>query len=186
MKRIGLTCSSFFLIFLCFMSCEKKIFWNNKTTYRVNHYRQTCVGVGPRLCYLVQEEDNLTVDWSFFYSGFQGFTYEWGYVYDLKIRRRERISTPADASKYIYKLVEVIDRQKADPDEEFEINIVNHMDHYVFGDTIEGFVLFDDIEIDCGNLCQDLSIMLDTAESLSGVFKHKDAETIELVELMIT
>ncbi|GGB53665.1 hypothetical protein GCM10011502_28600 [Oceanisphaera marina] len=66
-----------------------------------------CVGVGPMKC--------LIVDDAFFYDRIQGFDFEPGYEYQLKIEQRQRFSpsnVPADASLYEYRLVDVLSKIK--------------------------------------------------------------------------
>ena len=64
-----------------------------------------CVGVGPMKC--------MVVDGSFFYSQIEGFGHEEGYVYRLRIEKYEAYpgrEPPQDASKYDYRLIEVISK----------------------------------------------------------------------------
>ncbi|MFC2123457.1 DUF4377 domain-containing protein [Bacteroidota bacterium] len=183
MKWTGLASILSLMIILGVFSCER-IFWMNKETIRINHYRQSCGGVGAHLCYLAQKENKIgSFEWTYF-SGVRGFNYEWGYVYDIEIKRKKMSDNIADAGEYSYKLIEVLDKQRAGPDEEFEIYLFLGPEPCVYGDTVEGFTLFDEMDIDCGDLCIDLSNMLDTAKLLTGVFKHKDEETIELMKLI--
>ena len=65
-----------------------------------------CVGVGPMKC--------LEVDGLLFYESIRGFEHEEGYSYRLKIERYDafpgRKEPPQDASKYGYRLIEVISK----------------------------------------------------------------------------
>ena len=65
-----------------------------------------CVGVGPRKC--------LEVDGKLFYDGIDGFKHEEGHTYRLKIERYdafpEEEEPPQDASRYGYRLIEVISK----------------------------------------------------------------------------
>ncbi|NCP67655.1 DUF4377 domain-containing protein [bacterium] len=65
-----------------------------------------CMGVGPMEC--------LVVDGLNWYDQIEGFEFEAGYNYELKIERFNRPEpVPADAGAYTYKLVEVISKTKA-------------------------------------------------------------------------
>ena len=67
-----------------------------------------CVGVGAMKC--------MVVDGSFFYSRVEGFDYEEGYVYRLRIEKFEAYpgrEPPQDASRYGYRLIEVISKTPA-------------------------------------------------------------------------
>ncbi len=70
---------------------------------------QDCVGLGPRQC--------MVVDGELFYEGIDGFDYERGYVYRLKMERYDawpgEEEPPQDASRYGYRLVEVIEKVRA-------------------------------------------------------------------------
>ena len=65
-----------------------------------------CVGLGPRKC--------LEVDGHFFYEGIDGFKHDEGYTYRLKIERYDAFpgqkEPPQDASRYGYRLIEVISK----------------------------------------------------------------------------
>ncbi|MBR9857074.1 MAG: DUF4377 domain-containing protein [Gammaproteobacteria bacterium] len=79
-------------------------------TVTVGPQRVHCVGVGPMQC--------LVVDGGLFYDRIQGFEFEPGYQQTLRIERRQRFTpatAPADASLYQYRLLQVLDKQKAQP-----------------------------------------------------------------------
>ncbi len=68
-----------------------------------------CVGVGPMKC--------MVVDGNFFYESIEGFDYEEGYVYELRIEKYDawpgEKEPPQDASMYGYRLIEVISKTPA-------------------------------------------------------------------------
>ena len=65
-----------------------------------------CVGVGPRKC--------LEVNGELFYESIDGFDHEEGYTYRLRMERYDAFpgkkEPPADASRYGYRLIEVISK----------------------------------------------------------------------------
>lgn len=69
-----------------------------------------CVGVAPMQC--------MVVDGELFYSSIDGFDYEEGYVYKLKMERYDawpdRDEPPQDASRYGYRLIETISKTPAE------------------------------------------------------------------------
>jgi len=69
-----------------------------------------CTGVGPMKCMQVKFPGQK--EWTYFYSAIEGFTYEEGYRYKLKINETDRVNVPADASSKVYKLIEVLSKQK--------------------------------------------------------------------------
>ena len=66
--------------------------------------KQECVGVGPRECLVVNDE--------LFYANIDGFEFESGNEYTLRVRKTEKENVPADASSFNYELVEVVDQQQ--------------------------------------------------------------------------
>ena len=79
------------------------------STLFVNSNLVDCVGVAKQQCMLVKE--NLDDDWEFFYDAIEGFEFEQGYVYNLKIKVTEIENPPADASSLKYSLVEILEKQ---------------------------------------------------------------------------
>ena len=67
-----------------------------------------CVGVGPRECYLVRE--NPEDEWLYFYDHIEGFEWEPGYTYELRVTVHQVEDPPADASSLRYELIEVVDK----------------------------------------------------------------------------
>lgn len=76
-------------------------------TYWINSSRVPCVGVGPMECLEVRQSES--ADWQLFYSAIEGFDYEPGYLYRIKVReeKRDPEDVPADASSIRYILVSV-------------------------------------------------------------------------------
>jgi heat shock protein HslJ len=85
-----------------------------KTLY-IAPYRAPCTGVGLRSCLLVREQPD--GDWTYFYSPIEGFDFEEGYRYTLRVEERPVENPPADASSLRWQLVEVLDRTEASPQE---------------------------------------------------------------------
>lgn len=69
---------------------------------------EDCVGSAPMMC--------LVVDGDLFYDDIEGFEHEAGYRYRLRMERYDRWpgqAPPADASKYGYRLIEVVEKARA-------------------------------------------------------------------------
>ena len=79
-------------------------------TWIVASETRGCTGVGPQTCLLVKEEG--APDWTYFYDRIDGFDYEKGYEYVVKVRVDEVENPPMDASSKSYSLVKVVDKQK--------------------------------------------------------------------------
>ena len=70
--------------------------------------RVYCEGSAPMMC--------LVVDGELFYDDIEGFEHEAGYRYRLRMERYDRWpgqAPPADASKYGYRLIEVVEKARA-------------------------------------------------------------------------
>ena len=76
-------------------------------TYWVNSSKAPCVGVGPMECLQVRRSES--GPWELFYSQIDGFSYEAGYIYKLKVQEEilDPATVPADASSIRYTLVSV-------------------------------------------------------------------------------
>lgn len=69
-----------------------------------------CVGVGPMKCMQVKDLPN--AEWTYFYNGIQGFDYEEGYQYKLKVfvKKLDPKMVPADAPSERWTLVKVLEK----------------------------------------------------------------------------
>ena len=81
-----------------------------KTIY-VGPRQVDCVGVAPQKCLLVKE--NPDDDWTMYYDRIEGFDYEPGYEYELRIVEEEVENPPADASSIRWTLVEVVSKTRS-------------------------------------------------------------------------
>ncbi|MFV0521606.1 MAG: DUF4377 domain-containing protein [Mangrovibacterium sp.] len=97
------------MILFAAVSCKQEK--AQEFTYWVNGTQITCMGVAPRKCLQVQKGEELNEQaWKSFSSKIDGFDYEPGYVYKLKVKE-EKIpaeQVPADASSIKYTLVKVL------------------------------------------------------------------------------
>ena len=77
----------------------------------IGPYRTTCTGAFEQECYLEFNEE--AQKWFFFYDGIDGFDYEPGYIYTLKVSVFEYAYEIQDAGIYDYRLIEVLDKVEA-------------------------------------------------------------------------
>jgi hypothetical protein len=102
------------LVFLLF-SCNLNGDLNGVVDMVVNSYTVECVGEMEGNCLLVQEGDQIgTDDWSLFYyeDSIEGFDYEPGYIYHLKVKKQKIKNPPMDGSSISYRLVKTISKEK--------------------------------------------------------------------------
>ena len=72
----------------------------------VNAKLVPCSGVAPMQCLQVRE--NPQDNWQLHYGAIEGFTFEPGYLYELKIREETIANPPADGSSKKWTLVEIL------------------------------------------------------------------------------
>ena len=92
--------------FFCF-SCSKD-------TYEIIYIadaKADCVGIAPQKCLQIKEDGK--PDWTYFYDEIEGFDYEEGFFYKIKVNIMEVENPPADGSSLHYKLIEILDKSKA-------------------------------------------------------------------------
>lgn len=87
---------------------------NNTSILFVNHELKDCVGVGPMKCMQVRESSD--DEWSYFYAQIEGFEFEEGFTYELRVTQTEIEDPPADASSVKYTLVEVVSKTEYVPE----------------------------------------------------------------------
>lgn len=108
-KILKLTGAGLIMLLLVATSCKSSNSENEASgiTYWINSSRVPCVGVGPMECLEVRQSES--ADWQLFYSSIEGFNYEPGFLYRIKVREEKRNpeDIPADASSIRYILVSV-------------------------------------------------------------------------------
>lgn len=101
----------FLVVILSVLSCEKDE--NKNETWWINSARKDCVGVGPMSCLQIQKgEDFDASNWQLFYDLIEGFEYEPGYIYQIKVNVTKKAEPiPADASSLKYELVKIVSKE---------------------------------------------------------------------------
>ena len=72
-----------------------------------------CQGEGERKCLQVREVES--GEWRKFYANIEGFDYEEGNAYEVRVEVTEVPRPPADASSLRYRLLEIISKRKVAP-----------------------------------------------------------------------
>ncbi len=99
----------FCLLTLAFVGCD---------LFGPGYLEEREVTVGPTLakCYGVGPQSCMIVDGEFFYGGIEGFSYEPGYDYRLRIGKYDPWGggePPQDAGRYAYRLLEQLEKTPA-------------------------------------------------------------------------
>ena len=82
-------------------------------TLQVAPSRVECTGVGPDVCLQVRESPN--APWTLLHGAIEGFAYEPGFLYEIRIREEAVANPPADASSIRRILVSVVSKTPAPP-----------------------------------------------------------------------
>jgi len=78
-------------------------------TYKIGSQLVDCAGVGPMKCMVINDK--------YFYDNIEGFEFESGYNYEIKVKKELRPEpVPADVSRYLYKLIEIVSKTADIPD----------------------------------------------------------------------
>lgn len=99
-------------LLMLLLTVNMAVFAQETIKMQVKEQKVPCTGVAPMECFEVKIGKEK--EWSYFYDAIEGFDYEPGYVYKLKVERIKRNGTvPADASAYTYKLRKIVSKKKA-------------------------------------------------------------------------
>ena len=153
---------------------------DNEQIIRINHYKKTAFGPFPCLVYQSQQNEELGTDtWSNFYDPIEGFNYEPGYIYLLKVSVSEIPNPPQDGSDKKYKLSEILEKDPVDPDLKFPVKLKWAETNFVTGDS--QMILLNEYPIDCQQLCDELAENLENSNEVTGIFTH-DGNALNLME----
>ncbi|NVJ87685.1 MAG: DUF4377 domain-containing protein [Algoriphagus sp.] len=102
------------ILYICFLgmiflSCQSQPEGTHETWW-INSSKVDCVGVGPQSCFQISKAEEFDrQNWELFYSEIEGFEYEPGNIYHIKLEIIDKTGElPADASSKSYKLLEVL------------------------------------------------------------------------------
>jgi len=82
----------------------------DEKTFIVGPQTVDCTGIAPMKCLQVKETQS--GNWTNFYSNIEGFTYEPGYEYVLKVKTEKIANPPMDGSSIKYTLVKQVSKTK--------------------------------------------------------------------------
>lgn len=82
----------------------------DEKTFIVGPQTADCTGVAPMKCLQVKEKP--TESWTNFYTNIEGFTYEPGYEYVLKVKTEKIANPPMDGSSIKYTLIKQVSKTK--------------------------------------------------------------------------
>jgi len=158
-------------------------------TIVVDHYRPPCVDrSGPQWCYLVGMGES-PGGFPYFYGDIEGFKYQWGHEYHLRVVQDD--APQSAASRYSYRLIKVLSDKKAGPQRRFSIPLKLPLNPpFINVDGSSNIYLLGEVKITTINakLKARLLRLLETAapmDSIDGTFQHdqKRENVITLISL---
>ncbi|PLA74405.1 hypothetical protein CYQ88_05850 [Hydrogenovibrio sp. SC-1] len=87
----------------------------------IDHYKSECFGFTLSLC--MRKRTSIENEWEPFYNTIEGFDYEWGYNYKLKVLIESIENPPEDAPSKKYTLVEVLSKEQESVTTTFDISV---------------------------------------------------------------
>lgn len=180
----------FLLSIFLFTACSsQRNSASDATNLRVNHYKQTAIGLSPQLVLLVQEDEEIGGDsWTPHFDEIEGFDFEPGFIYNLQVKKTFLQDPPQDASAIHYELLEIVKKERVDEEKTFDLLLKLAYDdggseNFVTGDLQSGFKILDELQINCNDLCETLDDLLQSPQTLTGVFQHQGEDAIYLIDL---
>lgn len=109
MNRLRLTLLTALMVAAAATACSSSSTGPEVITLFVAPQQVDCVGLEPRKCIQVREDPD--EEWRIFYDGIEGFDFEAGFSYVLRVERRRVEDPPADGSSFRYVLLEVVSKE---------------------------------------------------------------------------
>jgi Domain of unknown function (DUF4377) len=97
-------------VFLIILQCKTTSNMSNEKTIMVASQTADCTGVAPMKCLQIKEKES--DNWEMMYTNIEGFTYEPGFEYTLKIKTEKIENPPMDGSSIRYILLKQISKVK--------------------------------------------------------------------------
>jgi hypothetical protein len=108
LKIVSYTFAMTFLIMQCKPMTNSTS--RDEKTFIIASQTADCTGVAPMKCLQVKEKESDS--WGNFYSNIEGFTYEPGFEYILKVKTEKIENPPMDGSSIKYTLVQQVSKTK--------------------------------------------------------------------------
>lgn len=110
-RRNRFLLSTFVLVILISVGCSIPVLGPVEKTLYIAPYMVECEGEGPQMCLLVKE--NPEDEYTYFYDQIEGFDYQEGFEYVIKVSEETVDNPPAGGSSIRWELVEVVSRVEA-------------------------------------------------------------------------
>jgi hypothetical protein len=162
---------------------------SKEVTIWIDHYRPPCVDrFRSQWCYYLATEEK-PHEFPYFYGDIEGFKFQWGRQYQLRVIQEE--APQSAASRYTYRLVKILSDKKVRPQQTFRIPLKLPLNPPFFtSDESSNVYLLGEVRIkiiDAKMRSRLLRLKESAAamDSISGDFKHdqKNDNVITLIRL---
>lgn len=183
MKKILLFCGVI-LFFAC--SADDASSTNEEVALFVNHYKTTSVLHGTQ--FLIQENSAIGSDSFKGISFIQNFNFQQGFEYKITAKKIRTQNAGTNAGTISYELVSVDEKNQISPQTTFTIPVARFVNgvgyvSFVQGTSANGFILGQEVVIECQNLCSQLENLIANQDLATGTFTHGTDGTYVLQEL---
>jgi len=180
MKKLLILCLGLMLI-AC--SDDDTEITRTEVNLTIDHFKTTSVLYGTAL--IGQGEDDVE---PFIIPRISGFDFQPGYTYSLIANRVTTKNAGTNATTDSYDLIAVQAQDTIPPNTEFRVPLgkfVNGLGYvkWVQGNADLGYVLNNEIPIECTQFCVELFNLIAREENVTGVFEHGQGGVYVLKEL---
>lgn len=144
----------------------------------IDHYMVPCYGAGPELC-LREATSEKSGENLLFHGAIEGFSYEWGHRYTLRVAISEVEEPMADGSSMRYELVEVMSDEVVN--EDFSLVLAPE---FIIGDPVSGgFGLLDARTVWCAApaVCETIAAIVDAGELVEVEIAHASEPSAPMI-----
>ena len=147
----------------------------------LNHYKSECNSFELAMC--LQSRINENDEWSYLNNPIEGFDYEWGYNYKVRVKIEEIDNPPEDASSLTYTLLEIIEKIKEPTTTLFNV-AVSRTNGLIEKESEKIYTIYNDKEIECIDAdCETIDSLIAQDKAILFEVKHQtDTEGPLLLE----
>jgi Domain of unknown function (DUF4377) len=92
-------------------------------TFQINSNKASCTSTFVTLCLMTRA--NATQPWQLFYSDISGFQFQWGKLYELRVRVTKVSNPPQDAPSLTYSQIALLSAVDVPRTQTFQISVQN-------------------------------------------------------------
>ncbi|NDJ52847.1 MAG: DUF4377 domain-containing protein [Chloroflexi bacterium] len=121
---------------------------NSQETYVVAAHKQECQGEALQLCWLITQPDGDEAV-ELLYDRIDGFDYQWGYTYVIRVEEAGVANPSADGSSVERQLIEVVEQSPVPAGTRFQMDLTGGQG-YVVEVEENVFEVWDEVRFTCG------------------------------------